>query len=257
MKRLRAAAAARSGRRYFLGLDFDGTLAPLRRSPELACLPARNRRALRRLRRLPSVRVAVISGRALADLKRRVGVPGLIYVGNHGLEIEEPDGASWVHPQASRQAKLMRRLAGRLAVELKGLPGILIEDKTLTLTVHYRLLPRSRSPRPIAARIRALLRGLEDRVALRSGKKVWEIRPALRWNKGHALRRLLGPSAIAEGWLPVFIGDDQTDEEGFASLGPHALTVRVGYKKGSRARFRLRSQGEVAPLLEHFARQWR
>lgn len=258
MKRLRAAfPAGEQAQRshYFLGLDFDGTLAPLAPHPDLARLPPRSKRLLRRLAALRRARVAILSGRALSDIKRKVSVAGLIYVGNHGLEIQDAAGRVWVHPQARRTAGLMARMAARLAVDLKEFPGVFVENKGLTLSVHYRLLPRYLSPRPLGEMIHLLIAGQRNRLRLQAGKKVWEIRPTLKWNKGYAIRRLLG-SKVGE-WIPVFVGDDTTDEEGFKSLGPEALTVRVGYKKDSYARFRLKNQRQVAAMLDYFRREWR
>lgn len=240
---------------YLLGLDFDGTLAPLARKPILAQLPPYNRRLLTRLCKLRRARVAIVSGRALIDVRDKVGVEGLIYVGNHGLEIQDPSGQVWIHPEARRCQALMRRLARRLARDVRAYPGVFVEDKGVTLSVHYRQLPRYLSPRPIHEMIRLLVAGQRHRVRLTRGKKVWEIRPRLRWNKGYAMRRLAGPK-VGE-WIPVLVGDDYTDEEGFKSLGPEAVTVRVGYKKDSNARFRLKNQRQVAPMLEYFLRSWR
>jgi trehalose 6-phosphate phosphatase len=258
MRRIRAAfpSDARQPRHYLLGLDFDGTLAPLAPKPGLAQLPAGNKRLLRKLVKLRRVRVAIVSGRGLADLKRKVPVAGLIFVGNHGLEIEDRRGRVWVHAQARRNVKLMHRLAAKLGRELKGFPGVLIENKGLTLSVHYRRLPRYLSPVPIHDRIAAMIASLSHRVRLKSGKKVWEIRPALKWDKGYAMRRLLG-THVGKDWIPVLVGDDATDEEGFRSLGPDAITIRVGYKKDSHARYRLKNQRQTALLLEYLAREWR
>lgn len=260
MRRLRTAMELPDGLerrrvRYLLGLDFDGTLAPVARKPVLAQLPPYNRRLLLRLTKLRRARVAIVSGRALVDVREKVGVEGLIYVGNHGLEIQDPSGRVWVHPQARRTETLMRRLARLLAKEVRDYPGVFVEDKGVTLSVHYRLLPRYLSPAPLHQRIRQLLIGERHRVRLTTGKKVWEIRPKLKWNKGYAMRRLLG--AKVGDWIPVLVGDDNTDEEGFKSLGPEAITVRVGYKKDSNARFRLKNQRQVAPMLEYFLREWR
>jgi trehalose 6-phosphate phosphatase len=257
VRRLRAAFPAGIGERrgyYLLGLDFDGTLAPIARRPGLAKLPPRNRALLQRLAKLKKARVAIVTGRALADIKKKVGLPGLIYVGNHGLEIEDLAGNTWVHPQARRAAGLMRRLAAGLRETLKPFPGAFVEDKGLTLSVHYRALPRYLSPNPIRERMVELIAGERHRVRIKAGKKVWEVRPHLKWNKGYAMRRLLG--AKIGQWHPVLVGDDATDEEGFKSLGPDAITVRVGYKSDSHARFRLKNQKQVALMLEYFLREW-
>ena len=256
MRRLKAALEdGRTARHYLLGLDFDGTLAPLALRPEWARLTPENRRLIRRLSRMRRVTVAILTGRALGDIKRKVNIHGLIYVGNHGLEIEKPGGLVWTHPQARRLKGLMQRLAARLHGDLKDFPGVQIENKGLTLSVHYRRLPRYLSPRPIRDMMHLLIDGQKERVRITAGKKVWEIRPRLEWNKGFALRRLLGapkPNVIA-----VLVGDDNTDEEGFRSLGHEAITVRVGYRKDSAARFRLKSQKQVKAMLEYFSREWR
>jgi trehalose 6-phosphate phosphatase len=258
VRRLQRAFPAGVGERrgfYLLGLDFDGTLAPIVRRPGMAKLPPRNKALLVRLSKLKKARVAIVTGRALADIKAKVGLPGLIYVGNHGLEIEDLTGRVWVHPQARRCVGLMRRLAAELREALKPFPGAFVEDKGLTLSVHYRALPRYLSPRPIREIMGDLVAGERHRVRIKPGKKVWEVRPNLKWNKGYAMRRLLG-SKIGQ-WHPVLVGDDVTDEEGFRSLGPDAITIRVGYKKDSNARFRLKSQRQTAPMLEYFLREWR
>lgn len=256
MEKIRAGSMGELGwpeAHALLGLDFDGTLAPIARRPELARIPERTRRLLMRFARSPRAIVAIASGRGLADIRAKMRVPGLYYVGNHGLEIQDPAGALWVHPQARALAKRIKRVAVDLARELSALPGVFVEDKGLSLAVHYRAMPRWLSSRPIHEIVAERL-SAEPKLRLTAGKKVWEIRPKLRWNKGYALKRIL---RLRPGWSVAFIGDDATDEEGFETLGVSALTVRVGRARDSAARFSLTYQRQVHGFLEYLYRKWK
>lgn len=236
-----------------LGLDFDGTLAPIVARPELARLPARNRVLLERLGRRKSVVVSIISGRACDDVRRKVGIPGFFYSGNHGLEIDGPAGR-WTHPQAAALARIMAPLARDLEETVGRFPGVIVENKGLTLSVHHRGLPRVIPRAPLFAVVRKFVEPYQERLRLTAGHMVWEIRPAIPWNKGHALLKLLRPGR--RRWTAAFVGDDQTDEECFQTLGPEALTVRVGFARRSAARFRIRRQQDVSSFLEFILREW-
>lgn len=218
-------------------LDFDGTLAPLRRDPDRVRIPPAVRACLRRLARAATV--AVISGRSLPDLRRRVGLPGLIYAGNHGLDIA---GAGLRLRRGASARPRLRRLARRLERELSPL-GARVEDKGLTLSVHHRGVP----PRRRAAARRALDRLAGD-FRVRAGKKVWEVLPEPRWDKGRAalwiLRRRPG--------LAVAIGDDTTDEDMFRALGRRGFCVKVGPGPTS-AGYRVRGIREAGLFLDRIA----
>ncbi len=232
-----------------LGLDFDGTLAPLARSPQRARMGEGIRSLLRRLALRPRVRVAVVSGRALDDVKAKVGLSRIYYVGNHGLEIEGP-GVRWTHPRAKGVSRSMQRAAVSIERLLRDFPGSFLENKHYTLSVHYRELSSRCSVRELRRRLMAALRSCREPLRLARGNKVWELRPRFRWDKGSAMvelqRRLPGRC------LKVFVGDDRTDEEAFNTLGARAVTVRIagsGGDPGSAALFGLRSQAEIEPFL--------
>ena len=249
--RLERALLSTLGRRpLLLGLDFDGTLAPLASRPERARLTAAAKRLLARLAGRPDCEVAIVSGRELADLKARVGVPGLHYAGNHGLEIDGPL-ARWSHPRADEVRRAIRAVKSALGPEVRREPGIIIEDKSLTLSIHYRLAQPGRRE-PLRSRVASAVRRAARGMRLSFGHMVWEVRPRVRWNKGDALldlaRRLPGRPAI------VMIGDDRTDEEAFRRLGRRAISVRVGDADSTHAGFRLASPQEVLSLLERLAR---
>ena len=197
-------------------LDFDGTLSDIAGRPEDAVLRAGNASLLQALAdRMPGVvaAVGVVSGRALADVAGRVGVPGLVYAGNHGLEIAGP-GIRYRHPVAEAAVPMMAEAAGRLAAGLDGIPGILVENKGITLTLHYRRTPAEYRCRAVAGFydvVRPLVAG--GRCRITAAKAALELRPAADWHKGRALELIR--AWIAPGAVPLYIGDDATDEDAF------------------------------------------
>jgi trehalose 6-phosphate phosphatase len=222
-----------ASRRLLVALDYDGTLAPIVRRPERAALRLGTRGLLRRLAALyPCV---VISGRSRRDLLRRLrglGLAGLI--GNHGGE-----------PSPRRRAlrARVRRWRATLEARLGALAGVTIEDKGLSLSIHYR---GARRPQLARTAIRAAGANLVE-ARLVGGKQVVNVVPAEAPHKGAALeaeRRRLG----CDSWL--YVGDDETDEDAFALAREARIGVRVGRKQGSRARYYLRGQAQVDALLE-------
>lgn len=232
--------------RILLGLDFDGTLSKIVDSPGKATLSPDTRRLLRALIRRPDIKVAVLSGRALADIKKRVGLPGVYYAGNHGLQIDGP-GLQWTHPHANELSRASWR---PLEDDLKSIPGALVERKQLGMAIHYRKVPK-RFVRRLADRVRARFTGLQDKFRILHGKKTYDIRSSVPWNKGHALNAIR--NQLPGGWMGVFIGDDRTDEEGFRTLGPKALTIRVGRVNITRAQYIFSDRNQVDRLLRSLA----
>lgn len=232
--------------RILLGLDFDGTLSEIVDSPGKAVLSPETRRLLRALVKRPDIKVAVLSGRALEDIKKRVGLPGVYYAGNHGLQIDGP-GLQWTHPRADELDHAHWR---PLEEDLRNIPGALIERKRLGMAVHYRKVPK-RYVRRLADRVRARFAALRDKFRILRGKKTYDIRSAVSWNKGHALGAIR--DRLPGGWMGVFIGDDLTDEEGFRTLGPRALTIRVGRVKETEAQYIFSDRKQVERLLKSLA----
>jgi trehalose 6-phosphate phosphatase len=235
-----------AGRPLLVGLDFDGTLSPLVHRPAQARLPGATRRLLARLQRIKGVRVAIISGRELSDIMQRVALPNIYYSGNHGLTIRGP-GIDWCHPKAHAASEEIQRLAGVLAGALDGFPRTRLENKELTLTIHYRGAKREHALK-LGRFLKRLIRNHRERLLLSSGKKIWEIRPHLSWSKGHALIKIA--KSAAPGARLIFIGDDRTDEDGFRALGSRPVTIRVGPARESVAKLYLAHQKQVAPLLK-------
>ena len=232
--------------RILLGLDFDGTLSEIVDSPGKAVLSPDTRRVLRALIRRADTKVAVLSGRALEDIKKRVGLPGVYYAGNHGLQIDGP-GLQWTHPHAGELDAASWR---PLEDDLEKFPGAIVERKRLGIAIHYRMVPK-RNIRRLANRVRTRFAGLRDRFRILHGKKTYDIRSSVPWNKGHALDAIR--NQLTGGWMGVFIGDDRTDEEGFRTLGSRALTIRVGRVNSSEAQYIFSDRRQVDQLLKSLA----
>jgi len=241
-------------------LDYDGTLVPIQRNPKRAILSESVRTLLHVLAHHPRVRLAVMSGRSCTDLKKLVQVPDVIYVGNHGAEIWM-NNRIFIDPQAKKARSLLKAVHKGLATKLQYLRCILIEDKGLTLTVHYRNMRKGRV-RDIKAALAETLSELggETKLEIRQGKKSLEIRPLGARTKGDAALWIVrmssgesAPSRPCTTWRSkaavIAIGDDRTDEDMFLDLPSNAITIHVGKGGQSSARFRLKSPRSVRQLL--------
>jgi trehalose-phosphatase len=240
----------------YLFLDYDGTLSPIVRDPEKAVLSLRVRGRLEALLEAGRCRIAVISGRALEDVRRRVGIAGITYGGNHGLEVEDPEGTfRYPLPQTARRA--LGEVRGELKKALAAVRGTFLEEKGMSLTVHLRKVKRgelliaahalSEVTRPYRMR---------GEIVVRPGKEAFEIRPSVEWDKGKTLLWLLEKGTVAGGeppW-PLCVGDDRTDEDAFRAIGERGLTVFVGTPRQTKARYYLRNVGEVAAFLGRLGR---
>ncbi len=212
------------GRRLVVLLDYDGTLSPIAPRPEDALLPAATREVLHRL----GVRwlTAVISGRSLADVRSLVGLDHVLYAGNHGLEIEGPAGSGIRRNLAEDFVPDVAAAAAELDAALADVDGSLVEDKRYSLSVHYRLVAPEQVSAVEAAVDAAVAR--HPKLRKRLGKKVLELRPGLDWDKGKAVRWLLDTlDDQGAGLLPVYVGDDVTDEDAFVELVDDGVGVLV------------------------------
>jgi len=231
----------RGAKRWLLLLDFDGTLVPLIDNPDGVSLDASVRRILGGLTRRTAVSVYIMSGRRLADLRRKVRVSGIHLLGLHGWERRRA-----ALPPSQKQ--ILHTAKIWLAQHLPIQPGILLEDKGFALAVHYRMA------KPPAVRVaQKVLGAARDRfrpgLRLLKGKKIWELLPRAILGKGPATQSLL--AELPADTLPIFVGDDTSDESAFAVL-PHGLAVHVGGHTQTKAHFYVRNTGEVREFLERF-----
>lgn len=230
-----------------LFLDFDGTLSPIVARPGDAVLAPPVRALLRRLAR--HRRVSILSGRDLAALRTRIDLDELWYAGSHGFEIAGPDGVHWEHPRAQGSRGQLDRAETRLRSLTAGFPGTEVERKAFAVAAHYRRLAEHR----VAAFLSAFDTLAEGMPCLRpgSGKKVRELRPDIDWDKGQALQWLSRAQGLQPGRAcRLYVGDDLTDEDALAVLGPAdiGIVVEAG-RRPSRAHYRLHDPAAVSALL--------
>ena len=235
-------------KRPALFLDYDGTLTPIVEHPEDARLADDMRRTL--LQAARSMPVAVISGRDLDDVRRMVDVPEIIYAGSHGFDIQGPNLRLEL-PEGVDALDDLEQAAEELAERLAPIPGVRLERKRFALAVHYRQaaaldVDRVEAAVDWAAERRARLRKTD-------GKKVFELRPDIDWDKGRAVRWLLSELGLdSPDVLPIFIGDDLTDEDAFKVLAGWGIAILVAEEPHpSAAAYRLDGPEQVAALLRH------
>src|SRR2546430_2719183 len=242
------------GRSLLLMIDYDGTLTPHVPNPAEACLIQRAQRSLSALARTPQARLAIISGRDLGDVTARVGVPGAVYAGCHGLQIDGP-GIAFSHPEALAQQQTVRALGEALVRQAEGIEGMRVETKRLGITVHYREVPDEARQR-VEVELAQAIQNEGGRLKIFHGTKAIEILPQVAWSKGHcALQiRAWALQALTPPMLSLYMGDDWTDELAFEALLGQAITVRVGPPDvASRATYRLEGAEAVHGLLERLA----
>ena len=215
---------------YFL--DVDGTLLDIAETPDAVHVDAELLDLIARLYRESGGAMALVSGRAISDLENLLGALHLPLAGQHGLERRDAAGRLWIHaaPPAAKCA-----IKETLAPVLARHPGLLLEDKGLTLALHYRQAPHLAS---YAQRLMArLAEGAGAGLEVQRGKRVAEVKPS-GIDKGTAVAEYLSESPF-KGRCPVFIGDDRNDEHGFAEVNRlGGISIKVG-KGRSCARFRL------------------
>ena len=250
-------------------LDYDGTLSPIAPHPDLATIPPETKKVLERLASMPDVFVAVISGRSVNNVKEMVGIEGITYAGNHGLEIIHPDGTKvspptspgvqFTHPMPAeledRVAALMQRLQECCR------DGSWVENKGVLLTFHFRNVPTDKRE-PMVSRARELI--TEAGFLIGSAHCALESKPPVSWDKGRASIYILR-TAFGVDWSDririIYAGDDATDEDAMSALKGMAYTFRVVSSNLTQtsAERRLPSTDSVVCLLRwvesHMARR--
>jgi len=242
------------GKFLYIFLDYDGTLASIAESPEKAVISERTAGLLRELSGMPERKIAIISGRGLKDVMKKAGLKKLTYAGNHGLEIKGP-GVKVLKAVPAKYKRALTRLKGVLVKKLSSIEGAFLEDKNFSVTVHYRQVAKKDIPGVKAVLREALdVPGVSDAVKVRSAKMAVEIRPPVEWDKGRAVLLLLSrQKAKLAGKkrkiIPIYAGDDATDEDAFRALRSVGVTISVGNKEGTSAEYFLKDTDEVEILL--------
>jgi trehalose-phosphatase len=218
-----------SGSPLVLLLDIDGTLAPIAGRPSDAAVPEPTRLVIDDLARTPGVHVVAVSGRSAQDSRRLIHLDDTWIIGNHGIEIAPPMGPPTPRPEVAPFAQRVADASARASAYTRDIPGVIVEDKQWTLSVHYRLANRDIIP-GLTREISAIAHDFGLR--LTTGKEVLELRPPIDINKGTASVELVARLGALDGDASLFCaGDDRTDEDMFRELRraqPRCVTVRVG-----------------------------
>ncbi|PIP19379.1 MAG: trehalose-phosphatase [Candidatus Omnitrophica bacterium CG08_land_8_20_14_0_20_41_16] len=234
-------------------LDYDGTLTPIVETPEKAVISKKAKELLQKLSKNHNCKLAIISGRSLKDIKNIVGIKDIIYAGNHGLEIEGPE-IKFRTPVSPRSKEVIGNVYKRITNKLSRIKGVLIEDKGLAISAHYRRVNNKDVPefKRIFGEITAPF-VIRDKIKITKGKKVFEIKPPVKWTKGSAALWFLARQKFALGEdnvFPVYIGDDITDEDAFRALKNKGLTIFVGEPVDSAADYYVKNTKEAIKFLK-------
>ncbi|VBA36016.1 Trehalose-phosphate phosphatase [Mycobacterium innocens] len=245
--------------RHAVFFDFDGTLSDIVNDPDAARPVAGAAEALIQL--AAQCPVAVLSGRDLADVTARLGVPGIWYAGSHGFELTAPDGTHHQNEAAAAAIPVLEQAAAQLRERLGSIPGVVVEHKRFGVAVHYRNAARDHVG-DVAAAVRTA--GQRDALRVTTGREVIELRPDIDWDKGKTLRWVIdhlrsGRAPLAAPLLPIYLGDDITDEDAFDAVRPDGVPIVVRHTEdGDRATaalFALDSPARVAEFTAWLARQ--
>lgn len=243
-------SAVVAARRPAFFFDFDGTLSEIVDEPGAATLVGGAAEALQALAALYPV--AVLSGRDLTDVRERVGIPGLWYAGSHGFEILGPDGRHHSNETAAQAIPVLKRAAAELTKKLATISGVSVEHKRYAVAVHYRNAAPE-AARTVSAAVHDI--GRHNGLKVTSGRKVVELRPDIDWDKGRTLEWIIDQMAGQESLLPVFIGDDLTDEDAFDSVLHDGVGIVVRHTedgdRATAARYCLDDPHHVREFLEY------
>ena len=234
-------------RRLAVFLDYDGTLTPIVARPDLAVLSDSMRSTLRDLARVCTV--VVVSGRERGNVAKLVGLEEIVYAGSHGFDIVGPEGTEIQHEEGEAFVPEVRRAAAEIERKLDGVEGVLVEDKTFALAVHFRLV-KPQEVRLVEETVDAVM-AQHPLLRKTGGKKVFELRPNIDWDKGKAVLWLLDALDLdGVDVLPIYLGDDETDFDAFRALQGKGLSFLVAEQPlDGAADYLLRNPQEAETLL--------
>jgi trehalose-phosphatase len=238
----------------FLFLDYDGTLTPIVATSDKAILSKETKGVLKKLSTSRKYKSAIISGRSLKDIKNMVSLRDIIYIGNHGLEIEGPK-IKFESPVSPRIKSVIKYIKEELSRRLSMIKGTFVEDKDLSLSIHYRLAKEKDILliKKIFDEVTHFF-SVRGKIKISLGKKVFEVKPPLEWDKGKVVLWLLARQEFIlknKEIFPVYMGDDITDEDAFKVLRNKGLTIFVGRPKKSYAEYFLKDTKEVIRFLKN------
>jgi trehalose 6-phosphate phosphatase len=248
-----------AGKRPAVFLDYDGTLTPIVDRPEDAIISDSMRDAVRGLaKRCP---VCVVSGRDRRVVQELMGIDDLIVAGSHGFDIWSPSGGSIQREEGGGFGDLLEEVKTRLRKETGPIDGALVEPKSVSVAVHYRLVSEEERPK-VKEIVDAVLAERPDELKVTPGKMVYEIQPKIDWDKGKAVLYLLEALDLdGDDVVPMYLGDDITDEHAFEALAGRGIGIFVGRAEDpevagrtTAADYGLHTVEEVERFLDTLAR---
>ncbi len=237
-----------NGKKPAIFLDYDGCLSPIVKDPDKAVLSDEMRETLRRLADVCSV--AVVSGRDRADVKKLVQLDNLYYAGSHGFDISGPNNMHTEPGGAKAAVPALDQANKTLDEKLKDVQGVLVERKRYAIAVHYRNVADEQVNRVLEVTEEVIAQHPELKKG--PGKKVMELKPNLDWHKGKAVLWLMEELDLNKpDIIPIYIGDDLTDEDAFATLQGQGVGIMVGeHDEQTAADYRLDDVDDVQKLLQ-------
>ena len=235
-----------------LFLDYDGTLVYFKEKPRDVKTPKQVKQTLTGLCKKQKFSIFIVTGRGLEEIKNLIDIKGICYAALHGLIVEFSDGTNkhW-NPSKSDQ-KLIKSITRNAKIFFKKESGALIEDKDYTVAFHYRMVPKDMKDKLIDSFL-DLVRKIDtsDRLDVLRGAEVIEVRPS-NWNKGKFVKFILDEFISNENVLPIYIGDDTTDEDAFSYLKNKGITVFVKNNecRNTKAKYWVDNPKEVLEFLK-------
>ncbi|MEQ8547585.1 MAG: trehalose-phosphatase [Cyclobacteriaceae bacterium] len=231
-----------------LFLDYDGTLTPIVSNPENAILSDEAKEALSKLSE--DIKVAIISGRDRKDIKKRIDIENLIYAGSHGFDIKGPNNINIQYEPGKKALPQLDEAENQIQDKLKDIKGAQVERKKYAIAVHYRNVDESEIDKvkdTINKEVKAY-----NKLKIGTGKMILELKPDLDWDKGRALERLMEELKLSEAeHVPIFIGDDVTDEDALKAVRKSGVGIIVGsHDEKTAASYRLEDSSAVMKFLD-------
>ncbi|WOL08690.1 putative trehalose-phosphate phosphatase 6 [Canna indica] len=246
-------ASAAKGKKVAIFLDYDGTLSPIVDDPDSAFMTDAMRKAVRKLGRcFPT---AIVSGRCLDKVMSFVKLAELYYAGSHGMDIKGPEKStakSILFQPAREFLPMIDEVNEALLENTKSIPGVKVENNKFCVSVHFRCV-EEKNWGALFEQVRSVLKEY-PKLRLTQGRKVLEIRPTIKWDKGKALEFLLRSLGFADcdDVMPIYIGDDRTDEDAFKVLRERGQGIGIlvsKFPKETNASYSLQEPSEVKDFL--------
>lgn len=240
-------------RKPVLFLDYDGTLTPIVKRPEDAVISDQMKDALKKC--ASKFKVAAVSGRDMDDLKSKIQLDNLIYAGSHGFRISGPDGLYKEHEKSDEILPRLDEMESKCNNEFPKIDeGVQIDRKRYAVAVHYRNASEKNIPQ-IKQKVDEILKQNPD-FKLGEGKMILEIKPSVDWHKGKAVIWIMEKLGVddKDKFVPIYIGDDVTDEDAFRSISEFGVGILVGsHGQETAAKYKLNDVPDVRLFLDRLA----